>query len=60
MLIRTAVWSHVEMQWQPCRICVTDTESVVTVRPNKNTGNHKLPDVDNVKGGALAAAFERA
>lgn len=23
---------------------------------HKNTGNRKLPDVDNVKGGALAAA----
>jgi len=36
---------------------VTGPESVVRVRRNKNTGSHKLPDVDNVKGGALAAAF---
>jgi hypothetical protein len=27
---------------------------------HKNTGSAQLPDVDNVKGGALAAAFECA
>ena len=60
MPTRRAVSAHVKMQWLPCRICVTGPESVVRVRRNKNTGNRKLPDVDNVKGGALAAAFERA
>lgn len=57
MLIGVAFCPYVEMRWQPCRICVTGRKSVVRVRRNKNTGNHKLPDVDNVKGGALAAAF---
>jgi hypothetical protein len=56
MLIPAADSAYVKMQEQPCRICVTDPESIVRVRRNKNTGNHKLPDVDNVKGGALAAA----
>ena len=35
---------------------MTEAESIVRVCANKNTGNYKLPDVDNVKGGALAAA----
>jgi hypothetical protein len=33
---------------------------IVTVRPNKLQAASKLPDVDNVKGGALAAASQRA
>ena len=57
MLLKTALCASANLQWQPCRIYVTDPESVVRVRRNKNTGSRKLPDVDNVKGGALAAAF---
>jgi hypothetical protein len=46
---------YVKMRWQPYRICLAAPDSVVRVWLYKNTGDDKLPDVDNVKGGALAA-----